>query len=106
MRVEESRKSWRNLVIDKIFEVREDVLDRVNEGHKIDDSWLLVQSPASGAEAGSLELDSVDVLELVCLIEDELGMEVDLTGENFRNVRSIGDIVDLLMDLDPSCSRV
>ena len=43
----------------------------------------------------SLDLDSLDLVELAQIVEDEFGVELD--GDAVKDVRSAGDVIDLVV---------
>ncbi len=57
-----------------------------------------------GAERGALsreatlkdlDVDSLDLVELAQIVEDEFGIE--LRGDDVKDVRTVGDVVDLVV---------
>lgn len=42
-----------------------------------------------------LDVDSLDVVELAQIVEDEFGVE--LNGDAVKDVRTVGDVVDLVV---------
>jgi acyl carrier protein len=42
-----------------------------------------------------LDVDSLDVVELAQIIEDEFGVE--LNGDAVKDVRTVGDVIDLVV---------
>ena len=42
-----------------------------------------------------LDVDSLDLVELAQIVEDEFGVELD--GESVKDVRTVGDVVDLVV---------
>jgi len=42
-----------------------------------------------------LDVDSLDVVELAQIVEDEFGVEVD--GNAVKDVRTVGDVIDLVV---------
>ncbi len=42
-----------------------------------------------------LDVDSLDVVELAQIIEDEFGVELD--GDAVKDVRTVGDVIDLVV---------
>ena len=47
------------------------------------------------AEFEALDLDSLDLVELAQIIEDEFGVELD--GDAVKDVRTVGDVIDLVV---------
>ena len=45
-----------------------------------------------------LNQDSIELVELIMSLEDEFGIEVD--EEKLEQVRTVGDVLDLVEDLD------
>jgi acyl carrier protein len=43
----------------------------------------------------SLDVDSLDLVELAQIVEDEYGVE--LKGDDVKDVKSVGDIIDLVV---------
>ena len=43
----------------------------------------------------SLDLDSLDLVELAQIVEDEFGVELD--GDAVKDVRTAGDVIDLVV---------
>ena len=43
----------------------------------------------------SLDLDSLDLVELAQIVEDEFGVELD--GEAVKDVRTAGDVIELVV---------
>ena len=50
-------------------------------------------SPAATFE--TLDVDSLDLAELAQIVEEKFGVE--LTGADVKDVRSVGDLVDLIV---------
>jgi acyl carrier protein len=48
-----------------------------------------------GATFDSLDLDSLDLVEVAQIIEDEFGIELD--GDSVKDVRTVGDVIDLVV---------
>jgi acyl carrier protein len=42
-----------------------------------------------------LDVDSLDLVELAQIVEDEFGVE--LRGDDVKNVRTVGDVIDLVV---------
>ena len=42
-----------------------------------------------------LDIDSLDVVELALIVEDEFGVELD--GDAVKDVRTVGDVIDLVV---------
>ena len=42
-----------------------------------------------------LDIDSLDVVELAQIVEDEFGVELD--GDAVKDVRTVGDVIDLVV---------
>ena len=42
-----------------------------------------------------LDVDSLDVVELAQIVEDEFGVELD--GNAVKDVRTVGDVIDLVV---------
>ena len=42
-----------------------------------------------------LDLDSLDLVELAQIIEDEFGVELD--GDAVKDVKTVGDVIDLVV---------
>ncbi len=42
-----------------------------------------------------LDVDSLDLVELAQIIEDEFGVEV--VGDDLQNVKTVGDVIDLVV---------
>jgi acyl carrier protein len=42
-----------------------------------------------------LDVDSLDLVELAQIIEDEFGVELD--GDAVKDVRTVGDVIDLVV---------
>ena len=42
-----------------------------------------------------LDVDSLDVVELAQIIEDEFGVELD--GDSVKDVRTVGDVIELVV---------
>jgi acyl carrier protein len=47
----------------------------------------------------ALDVDSLDIVELAQIIEDEFGVELD--GDAVKDVRTVGDVVDLVVARAP-----
>ena len=47
------------------------------------------------AKFESLDVDSLDLVELAQIIEDEFGVEV--VGDDLQNVKTVGDVIDLVV---------
>lgn len=43
----------------------------------------------------ALDLDSLDLVELAQIVEDEFGVELD--GDAVKDVRTVGDVIDLVV---------
>jgi acyl carrier protein len=43
----------------------------------------------------SLDVDSLDLVELAQIIEDEYGVELD--GDSVKDVKTVGDVIDLVV---------
>jgi acyl carrier protein len=43
----------------------------------------------------ALDVDSLDVVELAQIVEDEFGVELD--GDAVKDVRTVGDVIDLVV---------
>jgi acyl carrier protein len=43
----------------------------------------------------SLDIDSLDLVELAQIVEDEFGVE--LRGDDVKDVRTVGEVVDLVV---------
>lgn len=43
----------------------------------------------------SLDLDSLDLVELAQIVEDEFGVELD--GDSVKDVKTAGDVIDLVV---------
>ena len=48
-----------------------------------------------GATFDSLDLDSLDLVELAQIVEDEFGVELD--GDAVKDVRTVGDVIELVV---------
>jgi acyl carrier protein len=42
-----------------------------------------------------LDVDSLDVVELAQIVEDEFGVELD--GESVKDIKTVGDVIDLVV---------
>jgi len=42
-----------------------------------------------------LDIDSLDLVELAQIVEDEFGVELD--GDSVKDVRTVGDVIDLVV---------
>ena len=42
-----------------------------------------------------IDIDSLDLVELAQIVEDEFGVELD--GDSVKNVRTVGDVIDLVV---------
>jgi acyl carrier protein len=42
-----------------------------------------------------LDVDSLDLVELAQIVEDEFGVELD--GDSVKDVRTVGDVIDLVV---------
>jgi acyl carrier protein len=42
-----------------------------------------------------LDVDSLDLVELAQIVEDEYGVELD--GDSVRDVKTVGDVIDLVV---------
>ena len=49
---------------------------------------------ARDAELEPLDIDSLDLIEVGQLVEDEYGVELD--GQDVQDVRTVGDVIDLI----------
>jgi acyl carrier protein len=47
----------------------------------------------------SLDLDSLDLVEVAQIVEDEFGIELD--GDAVKDVRTVGDVIDLVVARAP-----
>ncbi len=47
------------------------------------------------AEFEDLDLDSLDLVELAQIVEDEFGVE--LNGDAVKDVKTVGDVIDLVV---------
>ena len=47
------------------------------------------------AEFEALDVDSLDLVELAQIVEDEFGVELD--GDAVKDVRTVGDVIDLVV---------
>jgi acyl carrier protein len=43
----------------------------------------------------SLDVDSLDLVELAQIVEDEFGVQLD--GDSVKDVRTVGDVIDLVV---------
>ena len=43
----------------------------------------------------SLDVDSLDLVELAQIVEDEFGVELD--GDDVKDVKTVGDVIDLVV---------
>jgi acyl carrier protein len=43
----------------------------------------------------SLDVDSLDLIELAQIVEDEFGVELD--GDAIKDVKTVGDVIDLVV---------
>lgn len=50
---------------------------------------------ARNAKFEMLDVDSLDLVELAQIIEDEFGVE--LVGDDLQNVDTVGDVIDLVV---------
>ena len=48
-----------------------------------------------GARLEDLDLDSLDLVELAQIVEDEFGVELD--GDAVKDVKTAGDVIDLVV---------
>ena len=48
----------------------------------------------------ALAMDSLDLVELLCAVEDEFG--VLLTGDAFAKARTVGDLIQVIMKRAPA----
>ena len=42
-----------------------------------------------------LDVDSLDLVELAQIVEDEFGVELD--GDSVKDVKTVGDVIDLVV---------
>ena len=49
----------------------------------------------SEATLESLDVDSLDLVELAQIVEDEFGVELD--GDSVKDVKTVGDVIDLVV---------
>jgi acyl carrier protein len=42
-----------------------------------------------------LDVDSLDLVELAQIVEDEFGVELD--GDSMKDVKTVGDVIDLVV---------
>ena len=54
---------------------------------------------ARAATFEDLDVDSLDLVELAQIVEDEFGVELD--GEAVKDVRTVGDVIDLVVARAP-----
>ncbi len=47
------------------------------------------------ASLESLDVDSLDLVELAQIVEDEFGVELD--GDAVKDVKTVGDVIDLVV---------
>jgi acyl carrier protein len=47
------------------------------------------------ADLESLDVDSLDLVELAQIVEDEFGVE--LRGDDVKDVKAVGDVIDLVV---------
>jgi acyl carrier protein len=47
------------------------------------------------AQFEDLDLDSLDLVELAQIVEDEFGVELD--GNSVKDVKTVGDVIDLVV---------
>ena len=47
------------------------------------------------AQFEDLDLDSLDLVELAQIVEDEFGVELD--GDAVKDVKTVGDVIDLVV---------
>jgi len=75
---------------------RETVIERINnflvEEFEVDESVIEPQANLKD----TLELDSLDYVDLVVVIEDNFGFKV--TGEDFKTVSTYQDFYNLIFD--------
>ena len=43
----------------------------------------------------SLDIDSLDLIEVAQIVEDEFGVELD--GDSVKDVKTVGDVIDLVV---------
>ena len=43
----------------------------------------------------SIDVDSLDLVELAQIVEDEFGVELD--GDSVKDVKTVGDVIDLVV---------
>jgi acyl carrier protein len=43
----------------------------------------------------SLDVDSLDLVEIAQIVEDEFGVE--LTGDDVQNLKTVGDVIDMVV---------
>jgi acyl carrier protein len=48
-----------------------------------------------GATLESLDVDSLDLVELAQIVEDEFGVE--LRGDDVKDVKTVGEVIDLVV---------
>ena len=48
------------------------------------------------ASLEDLDIDSLDLVELAQIVEDEFGVE--LRGDDVKDVKTVGDVIDLVMN--------
>lgn len=54
------------------------------------------------ADLRSLGFRSLDFSELALRVEDETGVELNFDAAGIRDIATVGDVVDLLRDLQPA----
>jgi acyl carrier protein len=50
---------------------------------------------ARGASLEDLDIDSLDLVELAQIVEDEFGVE--LRGDDVKDVKTVGEVIDLVV---------
>ena len=50
---------------------------------------------ARGSTFEDLDVDSLDLVELAQIVEDEFGVELD--GDSVKDVKTVGDVIDLVV---------
>ena len=50
---------------------------------------------SADAEFEALDIDSLDLVELAQIVEDEFGVELD--GDSVKDVKTVGDVIDLVV---------
>jgi hypothetical protein len=94
-------------VLASVIEVIREILDERDDAQPVEETTLLFPRAPEDAGAAvepsppSLDLDSLDALDIVSKLEDLYGNEIPMEG-NLDELRTVGDVARLVEESVPS----